>query len=349
MNDLTLPVPSGALDRRTYIGGSDVAAIMGLSPWRTPLQCYDAKISNDPEQITEEKRKFFARRKRQEPVIAEMLADEGIEVTCLSLDDNPNRYTDAAMPFLAAEIDFEFAMNDAVRDRFADREEFAAIPNGTICNGEIKTVHPFSASEWGEQGSEDVPIHYAAQVMHGLGVTRRPAAIAAALFGLDNLLLFPIMPDADTITGMREKCRSFWFDNVMPRVPPDPSNMEDMMRLFSKVNGKPVKTTPTLTENLYNLKRIRSSMSAFKRDDEAVKFSIAQEIYAQWGLIDPDENKVDNAIIQDGSVVLATWERQSATRIDASLLRIKYPDVASQVSKQSHTRVLRFPKPKKGA
>src|SRR3990167_8511669 len=156
----------GELDRRTYLGGSDIAAVMGLSPWKTPLQLYEEKIAETVEAISDEKRRFFARRKRQEPVIAEMLADEyNIEVTRLSLDEHPNRYTDAEYPWMAAEIDFECLMTPAVRAHFEAREDFSAIPDGAPLNGEIKTVHPFAANQWGEQGSEDVPIHYSAQVM----------------------------------------------------------------------------------------------------------------------------------------------------------------------------------------
>ena len=38
--------------RRTGIGGSDAAAILGLSPWATPLDIYNEKVS--AEEIAEE-------------------------------------------------------------------------------------------------------------------------------------------------------------------------------------------------------------------------------------------------------------------------------------------------------
>lgn len=342
-----IPAPVGELDRRTYIGGSDVAAIMGISPWQTPLQCYEKKISTTPEAINEEKRKFFARRKRQEPVIAEMLADEGIEVTRLSLDASPNRYIDGDLPFLAAEIDFEFVMSDSVRDRFSDRPEIAAIPDGATCNGEIKTVHPFAAHEWGEQGSEDVPIHYSAQVMHGLGVTRRPLALVAALFGLDNLSLFAIMPDAETIAGMRAKCSSFWHDHVIARIAPDPINMEDMMRLFARAKGRPVEADEDTIEALINLGAIRSKMSAFKKDKEELEFQIANFVRRQWG-IDPGEDSAvaDDAIILARGLPYATWKSQSHASIDSKRLRAEHPEIAHKFTNISYFRSFRFPKQK---
>lgn len=347
MNDLvTLPAAVGAIDRRTYIGGSDIAAIMGLSPWKTALDVYERKISNEPELLDEEKRKFFARRKRQEPVVAEMLFDTyGIEVTKLSLDDNPNRYMDPQYPFLAAEIDYEFVMTDAARDAFPARPEWAAIPNGTLLNGEIKTVHPFVAKHWGEEGSEEVPIHYAAQSMFGLGIVRRPACLVAALFGIDNLLGFPVMADDETIPGMRSKAVAFWQNHVIPRIPPEPSNMDDIMKLFARANGRPVEADEKLIEKLEALRNVRASIATFERDAKDLSFEIADAIRLQWGLPAALEGqKVDNASIRVGGTEFATWKGQSRTTIDSKRLQAEKPEIAKAYSQTSHFRVLRFKK-----
>lgn len=347
MNDIVaLPAQAaGELDRRTYIGGSDIAAIMGLSPWMTPLQCYERKVNPEPEVLTPEKKKFFARRKRQEPVIAEMLFDTyGIEVTRLSMDDDQNRYIDGRHPFLAAEIDFEFRMSEAIRIAFPDRPQVCAIPDGTLCNGEIKTVHPFKAKEWGEEGSEDVPIHYAAQVMHGLGITRtRPMALVAALFGIDNLVCFPVIADGVTIAAVREKAMLFWTQHVLARVPPDPINMDDMMRLLSRVNGRPVEADPATLEALSNLRDIRASMGAMEKEKKELEFLIADFVRRQWGLTSdtPVEN-IDNAIITAEGAPFATWKKQSRTTIDSKRLQADKPELAAEYSNTTWFRSLRF-------
>jgi predicted phage-related endonuclease len=64
---------AGDKDRRTYIGGSDIAGILGLDPYgKTPLTVYLAKIG-ELEGITDpEKKKFLERRKRWEgPIVAD--------------------------------------------------------------------------------------------------------------------------------------------------------------------------------------------------------------------------------------------------------------------------------------
>lgn len=342
----TLPATVGDIDRRTYLGGSDIAGVMGLSPWQTPLQVYERKTSGVPELLTDEKRRFFARRKRQEPVIAEMLLDEyGIEVTRLSLDADPNRYRDEEYPFMAAEIDFECLMSEAIREAFPDRPQLCAIPDGVLLNGEIKTVHPFSAKHWGEQGSEDVPIHYAAQVMHGLGITKRPATIVAALFGIDNLLAFPVMADPDTIAAVRAKAVAFWTEHVVPRIPPDPINMDDMMRLLSRVNGRPVEADEETIARLSALRRIRGDMAAMENEKKELEFQIADYVRRQWA-IDPgmETQALDDAVLTFGGQKVATWKGQSRTTVDGKALAKAHQSIFNQYANTSHFRVIRFPK-----
>lgn len=338
-------------DRSKFIGGSDMAAIYGLSPWRTALDLYYDKRSPRTEDLNEDRRKFFARRKRQEPVIAEMLADEyGVVVTRLSMDGNPNRYQDQEYPFLAAEIDFEFEMSRSVRDAFPEREDFSRIPDGTICNGEIKTVHPFKASEWGEQGSEDVPIHYAAQIMHGLGVTRRPAALCAALFGLDNLVCFPIMPDAETIAAMRIKAVDFWMNHVRAGIPPEPVNAEDVLKLYAATKGRQAEVGQEIREALNEIEALRANAKKIKEGIEHYEQQIALAVYRAWGL--PDESSSIEADVKDAALLtyegkpIATWGRQRGSYLDQKRLKAEKPEIIEKYTVEHFYRVLRIKKEK---
>lgn len=355
MNDIAAPMLSvGAMDRQKYLGGSDAAAIFGVSPWKTPVDLFLDKIKPRSEQPEDPARvKFFARRKRQEPVIAEMLADEyGIVVTTLSLDDNPNRYRDEEYPFLAAEIDFEFRMSESVREHFPDRPEFCAIPNGTLLNGEIKTVHPFKASEWGEQGSEDVPIHYAAQVMHGLGVTKRPAALVAALFGLDTLLCFPVMADPDLIVPMRAQCVKFWTEHVLTSTPPAPVNLDDVKRLYTGFAGKPCYLSDEAAGALRSLDALRKQAQTVKADQEECEWLVAKFIADAWGMpiIDkdgkPEVSTTDNAVLLVGDTEVGKWARQRGTYLDQKRLKQEQPEILGKYTVEHHYRAFRLKKAK---
>lgn len=211
---------SNYIDRTQFIGGSDTAAIIGVSPWKSAYQLYQEKIGAHVEDVTPQKQRIFARGKRWEPVVVEMLVDEllhqdhDIEVIRRNW-----RYQDKEFPFLAAEIDLELGVD------------------GEQCNVEIKTVHPFAAKAWGEPGSDEIPIYYAAQAMHGLMVTKRRRCIVAALIGADDLRIHEIVRDAETIAGIRAKELAFW-QRVQDLNPPDPQTAEDVRWLYAKDLGE---------------------------------------------------------------------------------------------------------------
>ena len=105
---MNAPTPVGALDRTTYLGGSDVAAILGVSPWTTPFMLFQKKVGAHVEELTPAKRRILERGARWEPIVLEMLVDEltdrGHDVEVVATGQ---RYQDPEFPFLAAEIDAE--------------------------------------------------------------------------------------------------------------------------------------------------------------------------------------------------------------------------------------------------
>lgn len=120
---MVIPQP----DRRTYIGGSDAAAILGVSPWQTRYQLWAKKTGLITEAPDPEKEKIFARGKRLEPVVLQMFEDE----TGFVVDHRNRRFQDSEFPILAAEIDGETSDE----------------------NIDAKTVQPFSRHLWGDPGA----------------------------------------------------------------------------------------------------------------------------------------------------------------------------------------------------
>lgn len=336
---MNAPAPALAVlpadpDRRRFIGGSDAAAIMGLGAYgRTPLTTYFAKTSDTHEALDPERKRFFERRKRFEPLIVEMLREEfDAEIVCVN-----QRYIDVEHDFLAAEIDFEW------RDP----------ADGTIQNGEIKTVSPFAFGEkhgWGDVGSDEIPIHYAAQVMHGLGVTGRRTCIVAALAGFDKMVFYKLLRDEETIAEMRARCINFWTEHVLKFVPPDPISLEDCLRLSTRIRGRPIEADDELLANLQALKNIRASMKAMGEESDEVTFKIGATVLKAWGLTWTDGDIIspakDAAIILRGGQQIASWNLQETTRLQPQLLREAMPEVFAQFSKTTKSRVLRLKKEK---
>ncbi|SFI76465.1 YqaJ viral recombinase family protein [Nitrosomonas sp. Nm34] len=207
------------MNRQSFIGGSDAASILGISPWKSAYTLYLEKIGESQEEQDQHKERIFARGKRLEPVVVEMLTDElqsrGHEVKIVARNE---RYGDPEHEFLKSEIDLELLID------------------GEPVNGEIKTVHPFAAKDWGAEGSDEIPLYYISQVMHGLMIRPRQRAIVAALIGADDLRIHYVDRDQELIDIIREKELLFW-NRVISRDPPPVTSFEDIKHLYKKDHG----------------------------------------------------------------------------------------------------------------
>lgn len=320
---------AGELDRRTYIGSSDAAAIMGLGAYgRTAYTCYCAKIGEPATEMDDADRKFLERRKRWEGPIVEMLREEfGGKITGIN-----QRYIDPEHDFMASEIDFEWC--DA---------------NGEIQNGEIKTVSPFAFGErhgWGEEGTSDIPVHYAAQVMFGLMVTRRQTCVVAAMVGLDNMIFYRLDRDEETIAAMRAEAVRFWNEHVLARVPPNPQTMRDMKLIMDRIGGRPVELTDEVIAKLDQLHQARETAKSLTEAGgtiDQLAFEIGQYVLDAWGYPrDCADTVTDNAVLNFRGRKVATWNRQRGAHLDQKRLKIEQPQIVRDYTKEHFYRVLRF-------
>jgi predicted phage-related endonuclease len=316
----------GELDRRTYLGGSDVAAVLGLDPYgKTPLTVYMSKIGEAAGITDPEKKKFLERRKRWEGPIVQMLREEfDGEIVAIN-----HRYVDDELHFMAAEIDFEW--------RDAD---------GSIQNGEIKTVSPFAFGErsgWGEMGSDEIPLHYHAQVMHGLGVTGRRTAIVCAMVGLDNMVFYRVERDDEAIAAMRQACAQFWTDHVVPRVPPAPITMVDVAMLYKRHKGRAVELDEEHARALQDLRTVRAAIESHEATKAELELKVALYVCKAWDINAPEEAKDNAALIHDGRE-LALWVSGRGAHLDQKRLKAEQPDVVKEYTVPHHYRSFRFKK-----
>lgn len=213
------PVIVTAPDRTKFIGGSDVAAILGVSPWRNIVDLWLDKIK--PTSENGRNAAALHRGTRLEPYILDMIRNEhGLDIVA-----HNERYIDTEFNFLACEIDFEYI----------DKE------TGQVENGEIKTVHPFKAKEWGAELTDELPLPYIAQAQHNLGIKHRQRCKVFALIG-DDLKPYTVERDDELIKVMRERSVEFWTKYVIPQIKPpmdyDHKNVLDTLkRLYPGTDG----------------------------------------------------------------------------------------------------------------
>jgi putative phage-type endonuclease len=262
---------------RYYIGGGNIAAILGISPFSTKLDAYHGIIGESPE-LDRDTERFFARRKALEPYVAHMLGERDIAVEAAN-----ERYTDPHYPFLRSEIDAENTGADGERE-----------------NNELKTVHPLAAHLWALEGYDQggAPDYVTAQLQWGLGITGRKRGRIVAAIGFDSTRHYPELRDDDVIGWMRSTAIQFWEGNVLKRIAPPPSSVADILTWVKEDPNKVIEATDIadLAKTVDDYLLARESTKEAERYTEQLKTKI------QMAMVDA------TVLTVEGKTVL-TWKR----------------------------------------
>jgi len=250
------------MDRTKTIGGSDVAAILGLSPWRTPLDVWREKALGELDDRTSD---AMGAGLRFESPILEHFLDQQIETT----------QKQAAIVHKAPVV---VGHRHASPDALLEQQGWHSLV-------EVKTTS--SGDGWGRDGSAEIPAHYLPQVQHYLDVLElEDAYVPVLLWPADMRKVVGLSP-AETIGALgirtyrvpfqaalakqiREVVAEFWEKHVVAMKPPEPRDLADAKRCAWSVAGKTVDA-----------------------DDELVKLLEAREHYRV--VIDDTEKLVEEA------------------------------------------------------
>lgn len=194
-----MPLTPAQLElRKQGLGSSDIAAVVGLNKFRSPLDVYQEKAGLKP---GFEGNEFTYWGTALEPAIANRYAEEeGVElVECDTL------------------IHPEHSFALATPDR-------AIIGQPTLV--EIKCSGMRRSNDWGDPGTDQVPAHYLIQCQWQMMVASAvaPAPIEqvhlAALFSGNKYEVYIIQADRQLQNHLLHAADSFWHDHVLAEEPP---------------------------------------------------------------------------------------------------------------------------------
>lgn len=342
--------PEQIIDRTQFIGGSDAAGILGASQYQTPLEVYLWKIGEPTQDMLEKREsmaKIFRRGKREEPfVISDLEEDYGVKVTKRSLPHHKNYYFDKEFPFLAAEVDFEWEVTPNVAALVSDEHpEIAALIRklvGTTQNGEVKTHHQWAKTSFGDDGTDQTPIEYAAQALHGLGITGRQLCMFGVRSTLDDLRVYWIVRDDSIINDMRPRLVRFWKNNVLARVEPAPIRLPDVLKLFMRRDFIKVEASDDAITWLVRFEAAKTQERLALEEKEEMKFLIGQFMLGEDAIVRPvgarggkkpieptaAAKPIAHELTIDGTPALVI-NLQSQHRIDTDLVKKDYPEAAA--------------------
>jgi len=300
------------VDHKVTVGSSDVAAILGLSPWTSPSKAW-ARLTGLVPRYDGEQSGATARGHIIEPAL---LAEWRRQRQPVGWTPGP-----------------AITEPPTIRDgwKHAREDMLAVMEDGRRVIVEAKTTRAFD-EQWGESGSDIVPLGYLAQViwqMHVLDVDGCELVAFATL--ADEMRTYRIARDLAREAKLVGAVEAWMQRYVWADPPEQPADMTmEVVSALHRDGGKPGvwlrpdERTLALAAELYDINAELRALTAAK---ESLQTRIARRIGDAYGI--------------EG---VASWARQKAARaIDIDRLEAEYPEVFAAVAKpQSTIRVFRL-------
>lgn len=324
--DVVAPIPTtpDAEDewlraRRPYIGASEAAAVLGLSPYSTPRDVWESKRPG-AEPIPENR--FMQWGKRLEPVVAEWLEHDYPEIGHLVMPAGLMVSRD--YPFMAATLDRENTWDD----------------DGYVTGlTEIKTGSAFTRAAWFEDGEPVVPAYYEVQAQQQMLIRGVRKGFVGALIGGNELILREVTFNqafADVLVSELEE----WNETFIVKETPPPSTPRDVWRFSGRTKDEGALRKVGTPEILAKAEKRRlitqPAVSAAKKVDDELKGEVQAFMEDATELVD-----------EDGKVY-ATWYRGAdKTVLDVDALKAAHPAIVEEfmVTKPG-SRTMYFKSPK---
>jgi putative phage-type endonuclease len=291
--------------RRGGIGGSDIGAIMGLSPWKSAFEVWaDKKGLSKPIEMNED----IDFGNRMEPVLRSWSQDylravfggRYKEATVLS---SPYLYT-GKNPTHLANVD-GVILAEAFK------------PEGL----EIKTASIYQAQSW---GNDEVPDHYYAQDQWYLHVTGLDRWWMAPLVG-KRFTMVEIPRNEEFIARAVKAADEFWnlvVDNVMPAPAGTDGDFDLLLNIYPEATEKVI-ADAGLEEALITYKQLAEEI----KEREAMKDEIKARLEQRMG---------EAKLLLAGSMK-ASWSKFETSRVDTDKLKTEHPEVYEAVKKAGKT------------
>jgi len=270
-------------ERKNYLGGTDLAAICGLSPYRTALDVYLDKTSDDIAEDTNSAMHWGT-------LLEDVIAKEYAQVTGQTIEIEPNTIYHPEYKFLGANI-----------DRWVGNKEYVL---------ECKTAGFTKAKEWGDLGTDQIPESYLVQVAYYAAICDVPKVDIAVLIGGQDFRIYTYNRDKNLEEKLIKITCNFWHNHIEKRVPPKCVNTRDTFNLFPQSNHKEITAKEDILARLKELKEAREEESRIQTTIEKLKTDIQEFMQDYDVLIDENGN------------VIATW-KNTAPRSLFDLKRFK--------------------------
>jgi putative phage-type endonuclease len=290
-------------NRASFLGGSDIGAVLGVSKYRSAMDVWLEKTG-----MQEDRNDSFALRFGS--FAESFIAGEYALLTGETLVDHPHGLIHPKHSFCVGHI-----------DRFIlESRDLPLFTADGVLNAkkllECKTANYYSQGDWGEPGSDAIPLPYLCQCLWYLGITNLPEIDVAVLLGGSDLRVYTITRDLELETLLFAKAAFFWTEHIQKDIPPKPQSIDDCQVLFQKsCVGKSIKANPETINLIQELKTLEAKVQG---NEDKIN-SIKQQLM---------ETMADAEVLTYFGKPVITWKAPKPSyRIDTKRLSLEHPDL----------------------
>lgn len=289
-------------ERKTGIGGSDCAAVLGLSKWSTPLDIYLSKIDPDSQPIEQNGAMKWGH------ILEPVIVKEYENVTNQKVEQPDKIFRNEKYNWLLANVD------GIVSDKLLL---------------EVKTTKFFNEN-WGEEGTDEIPQEYLIQVAHYCAVLDRQSVDIAALGSGSDFRIYHYERNKVLEEKIIELTHQFWYENVQKMTPPEPVNNDDIIKLYRRGDeSKVLQAGSDIVDMVYAHKDMKKQIKTLEEQGKSLESKIKGAMK-------------ENAYLADiNGEVLASWTNQTSNRFQSKDFKSANADLYNQFCKASESRVFR--------
>lgn len=292
------------------VGSSDVPSILGLSPWTTPAETWARLVGIVPRYSVSD-----TPATRRGRIIESALIDEWARLNSPTTVERGPSITETPV------------IVDGWR---AARPDAVAVLGQSRVVVEAKTTRGWDS--WGMDGTDQVPVYYAAQVAWQLSVVGVERADVIAYCPMDDgIRVYTITRNEALERVIVDRVRAWMEAYVWPEEPvqPAPLPMRVVASRYGDGGEEATWVDPTDDDRAaaLELREVRAAKSSLEEREEALKARLCERIGDSYGLKN-----------------LCTWGRvKGRETVNPSDLKAGWPEVYAQVAKRSaSSRVFRL-------